>query len=225
MLSRYPLALGALTLLSARPCAQNFYELDINNVRARFYSHGLIGMNVATSSPEFEVPNGGGAHPLYSAGLWIGGIDPGNSLRLAAMCYEPLGSSDWYPGPLTNDGTASTNTAVQSAYDQVWPLSNADVAVNEAYCDCVDDPNCDPAVQFPGYQMPLWFNTWPAIGDVGAGFDLYQAPFSDHNGNGDYDPAACDAPCGPGDGSLFFIFNDKGGPHQNTQGVPIGIEV
>ena len=225
MLPRYPMALGALTLLSARLCAQNFYELDVNNVRARFYSHGLIGMNVATSAPEFEVPNGGGAHPLFSAGLWIGGVDAGNSLRLAAMCYEPLGSSDWYPGPLTNDGTASTTTAVQTAYDQVWPLNHADVMVQQAYCDCLDDPNCDPSVQFPGYQMPLWFNTWPAIGDVGSGFDLYQAPFIDYNSDGDYDPTDCDTPCGPGDGSLYFIFNDKGGTHQNSQGVPIGIEV
>lgn len=222
---RHALPFSLFALLPAAMSAQNFYELDVNNVRARFYSHGLIGMDLASNTPEFEVPNGGGAHPLFSAGLWIGGMDSGNSLRLAAMCYEPLGSSDWFPGPLTNDGTASTTPAVQAAYDQVWPLDNSEVATQQAYCNCLSDPNCDPAVDFPGYQMPLWFNTWPAIGDVGSGFDLYQAPFTDYNSDGDYNPADCDAPCGPGDGSLYFIFNDKGGAHQNSQGVPIGIEV
>ncbi|MBP6575525.1 MAG: T9SS type A sorting domain-containing protein [Flavobacteriales bacterium] len=222
---RYALPFSLFALLPAALSAQNFYELDVNNVRARFYSHGLIGMDLANGTAQFEVPNGGGAHPLFSAGLWIGGMDSGNSLRMAAMCYEPLGSGDWFPGPLTVDGTASTTPAVQAAYDQVWPLDNSEVATQQAYCNCLSDPNCDPAVDFPGYQMPLWFNTWPAIGDVGSGFDLYQAPFTDYNSDGDYDPSDCDAPCGPGDGSLYFIFNDKGGVHLNSQGVPIGIEV
>ena len=212
-------------LLSVGLSAQNYQDLDVNNIRARFYSHGLIGMDLANGTPEFEVPNGGGAHPLFSAGLWIGGVDGGNALHLAAMSFEPLGSSDWYPGPLTINGSASTTPAVMAAYDQVWSLNNADVILQQAYCDCLSDPNCDEALQFPGYQMPGYFNTWPAIGDFGAGFDLYQAPFIDYNGNGDYHPADCDAPCGPGDGSLYFIFNDNGGTHQNTQGLPIGIEV
>lgn len=222
---RHSLPLVALALFPAGLCAQNYHELDANNIRARFYSHGLIGMNFATGEPEFEVPNGGGAHPLFSAGLWIGGMDMGNSLRLAAMCYEPLGSSDWYPGPLTVDGTASTTPAVQAAYDQVWPIDNAAVLLQQEYCACLDDPNCDEAVEFPGYQMPLWFNTWPAIGDFQNGFAQYQAPFFDHNSNGDYDPTGCDRPCTPGDEALFFIFNDKGGTHQNSQGQPIGVEV
>lgn len=222
---RHILPLAALALLPTSLSAQNYYELDANNIRARFYSHGLIGMNFATGEPEFEVPNGGGAHPLFSAGLWIGGMDIGNSLRLAAMSYEPLGSSDYYPGPLTVDGTASTTTAVQAAYDQVWPIDNAAVLLQQQYCACLDDPNCDEAVEFPGYQMPLWFNTWPAIGDFQNGFAQYQAPFFDHNNNGDYDPTGCDRPCTPGDEALFFIFNDKGGTHQNSQGQPIGVEV
>lgn len=222
---RHFLPLAALALLPTGLSAQNYYELDANNIRARFYSHGLIGMNFATGEPEFEVPNGGGAHPLFSAGLWIGGMDIGNSLRLAAMSYEPLGSSDYYPGPLRTDGTASTTAAVQAAYDQVWPIDNAAVLLQQEYCACVDDPNCDEAAEFPGYQMPLWFSTWPAIGDYADGFDLYQAPFLDNNNDNDYDPADCDRPCTPGDEALFFIFNDKGGTHQNSQGQPIGVEV
>lgn len=212
-------------VLPAALHAQNHYDLEVNNVRARFHSHGLIGMDLGANTPEFEVPDGGGVHPMFSAGLWIGGFDAGNALHLAGMCFEPLGSSDWYPGPLTNDGTASTNPGVMAAYDQVWPLNNEDVQLQQGYCDCVSDPNCDPAVLYPGYQMPLYFNTWPAIGDFNSGFDIYQAPFIDYNNDGDYDPTDCDAPCGPGDGSLYFIFNDNGGAHQNTQGLPIGVEV
>ncbi|MEO8067707.1 MAG: T9SS type A sorting domain-containing protein [Flavobacteriales bacterium] len=222
---KHLLPLIGCALLPSTLLAQNHYDLDVNNVRARFYAHGLIGMDLANGTPAFEVPNGGGAHPMFSAGLWMGGTDAGNALHMAAMCFEPLGSSDWYPGPLTTGGAASTTPAVMAAYDQVWPLNNEDVAIQLGYCDCLSDPNCDPAVQYPGYQMPLYFNTWPAIGDVGSGFDLYQAPFIDYNNDGDYDPQDCDAPCGPGDGSLYFIFNDNGGNHQNTQGLPIGVEV
>lgn len=222
---RHTLPLVALALFPASLCAQNSYELDVNNVRARFHSHGLIGMNLAANTAAFEVPNGGGAHPLFSAGLWIGGMDANNSLHIAAMCYEPLGSSDWYPGPLRTDGTASTTAGVQAAHDQVWPIDNAAVLLQQEYCACVDDPNCDEAAEFPGYQMPLWFNTWPALGDYANGFGLYQAPFLDHNNDGDYNPNDCDRPCTPGDQALFHIFNDNGNVHQNTQGLPIGVEV
>ena len=88
MKNRYPLlaAIAALTVQSST--AQSFGELDINDVRARFYSHGLIGHDIAGSSAAFEVPQNGGAHPLYSAGLWIGGITTDNQLKLVPSCIS-----------------------------------------------------------------------------------------------------------------------------------------
>lgn len=48
--------------------AQAYGTLEINDVRARFHSHGLISEDVLNQQPEFEVPAGGGAHTMYSAG-------------------------------------------------------------------------------------------------------------------------------------------------------------
>lgn len=204
--------------------AQGYGELNVNNVRARFYSDGMIGMDLGSGTARFEVPNGSGTHPLFVANLWMGGIDSGNQLHLAAVRYNQNGE-DYWPGPLTTDGTASITPAVSAQWDQVWQVSSADVVLHQAYYACLADPNCDESVQFPGYQMPAYFNDWPAIGDVAQGQDLYLAPFIDSNGDGDYQPSDGDTPCSPGDGSLYFIFNDKLDVHTESGGLPIGVEV
>lgn len=204
--------------------AQTYSELDINNLRARFYADGMIGMEPGAGTPHFEAPNGSGTHPLFVANLWMGGLDAGNQLHLAAVRYNQNGE-DYWPGPLSTDGSATITPAVSAQWDQVWKINTAEVTEFQAYCDCLQDPNCDENQQFPGYQIPNDFNTWPAIGDLQQGQDLYLAPFIDHNGDGDYNPSDCDAPCSPGDQSLYFIFNDKLNAHTESGGLPIGIEV
>lgn len=204
--------------------AQGYGELNVNNVRARFYSDGMIGMDLGSGTARFEVPNGAGTHPLFVANLWMGGFDSGNQLHLAAVRYNQNGE-DFWPGPLTNTGGASITPAVSAQWDQVWQVNTADVVLYQAYYGCLADPNCDESVQFPGYQMPAYFNDWPVFGDVSAGQDLYLASFLDYNGDGDYDPSDGDMPCGPGDGSLYFIFNDNLDVHTESGGLPIGVEV
>jgi hypothetical protein len=221
---RYALLALCFAVSGASP-GQSFGELDINNLRARFYAHGLIGMDPSDNTPHFEAPIGSGTHSLFSAGLWIGGMSVDNQLKLAAIQYEGAGESDWYTGPLTNDGNATVDPATMAAFDHVWEVNSADVALHQAYHDCLNTPGCDAAALYPGYTPPAYFNDWPAIGDVANGYDLYLAPFNDFNDDGDYNPADGDAPCAAGDQSLFFIFNDKGGPHVHTGGQPIGLEV
>jgi hypothetical protein len=219
-----------LHLLALHSClvtgafAQGYAQLGINAINARFHADGMIGMDLASGTPAFEVPAGSGTHPLFVANLWVAGRDAANQLHVAAVRYNQTGE-DFWPGPLTNDGTASITPAVSAQWDQVWQVDAADVALHQAYFACLSDPNCDPAVQFPGYQVPASFLNWPAIGDVAQGQDLYLAPFTDHNGDGAYDPADGDAPCAPGDHSLHLIFNDKLDVHTESGGLPIGLEV
>lgn len=66
-MERHVLLLLASTMFVAGASAQSFRELDVNNVRARFYSDGMIGMDLAAGVPAFEVPNGAGTHPLFVA--------------------------------------------------------------------------------------------------------------------------------------------------------------
>lgn len=212
---------AAVTFTNARPQASA--ELGINAVRARFHAHGLIGADPGTGTPGFEVPQGTGAHPLYTGGLWFAGTTADQQLRVAAMKAEVPGESDYYPGPLRNDGT--TDAAIMDAYDQVWSVTREQVDRHLSYYGCLSDPDCDVDVAFPdGYVIPDAILAWPAINSV-PGLDIYQAPFVDFNGDLNYQPTDGDAPCILGDKALYLVFNDAGGPHLLTSTPPIGLEV
>ncbi len=225
MMHRYAIPAFAFLLTSVDMNAQSYGELDINDVRARFHVHGLIGMDPATSSAAFEVPAGGGAHPLYAAGMWVAGLQGDTLLRVAALKYEDNFEGDYYPGPLTSDGNATTSAGMMGLFGHVWKVDQADVTLHTAYFTCLGNPWCDVGLEFPdGYTVPAYFYDWPAM-NPGANFDDVCAPFYDFNGDGVYDPDDGDAPCIMGDQALFHVFNDKGGPHLTTSGLPIGIEV
>lgn len=215
----------AVVLSIGKATAQSSAELGINDVRARFWSHGLTGCDPSSSTPMFQVPQDGDAHALFAAGLWMGGLSPDNQLKLAAMMYEDASGSDYSPGPLTVDGDASTTPAMMAQYDHVWSVTREEIALHLAYHECLGDPDCDANAVFPdGYTIPQSILEWPAI-NTEPGFATYQAPFFDFDGDGDYTPASGDAPCILGDQALYFVFNDKGGPHVASGGAPIGVEI
>lgn len=224
---RKPFALFLFAFIASTGPAlgQAYGELDLNDVRVRFYSHGLVGLDPEAHQSAFEVPKNAGTHPLYSAGLWIGGTSSENLQHLAAMMYEAGGEADYYPGPLTIDGSASTDDAMMAQFDHVWVLTREEIGRHLTYHACLADPECDVASAFPdGYTTPPSFFDWPAI-NATPGFATYLAPFMDMNNDGDYNPADGDAPCIMGDQAAFFVFNDRGGPHLFSGSLPIGVEV
>jgi hypothetical protein len=154
--------------------------------------------------------------------MWIGGLDSVGTLHLAGQRFEQYGH-DFFPGPLGTD--ASISPATSSQYDQLWKVNRLDVLKQVAYYTCLADPNCDTQTEFPGYSIPPYFFDWPAHGEVSLGQAYDLAPFYDFNGDGEYDPTQGDAPCMPGDMSLFNIYNDNLAPHTESGGNPIGIEV
>ncbi|MEO8590613.1 MAG: T9SS type A sorting domain-containing protein [Flavobacteriales bacterium] len=205
--------------------AQNSGALHINDVQAVVYSNGLIGPD-ATGEHGFLVPAAEGTSPMYSSGLWMGGLSSDGQLKLAAHLFGEAGQRDFFPGPLTTDGSASISPEVSQQYDQVWSILRADVDQHLAWIACVTDPNCDVETEFPGgYVVPSSFLNWPALGDVEAGQDLYLAPFVDYDADGNYDPSSGDYPCVPGDQALYVIFNDKADVHTQSGGGQIGVEV
>ncbi|HNR55865.1 MAG TPA: T9SS type A sorting domain-containing protein [Flavobacteriales bacterium] len=224
---RNPNLLLVVTLLSVYEVrAQSFAELDINEVRARFHSNGLLGPDLATGESAFQVPATTAVSPMYSSGLWIGGLDPGNNLRLAAHLFGDNGQRDFFPGPLTTDGSATILPEVSEEYDQVWSVYRTEIETHQAYFACLKDPECDVNIAFPGgYTMPASIATWPAEGLVDLGQAPYLAPFVDHDQDGTYDPGSGDHPCILGDQALYAIYNDKAGPHLESNSLPIGLEV
>ena len=218
-------------------------DLEWNNVRALIETGGSMWQDRATSRAAYEVPKDGGVSSLYAGALWMGGISPDQQLKLAALRFRQ--GNDFWTGPLTNDGSAEVDATTCSAYDQFFISTRADAERHRQYFDCVNDPDCDLESEFPnGYSIPSYFFDYPAHGNTALNQDYYLSPFQDYDGNGFYDPSAGDYPwydflqeidCKErrredivplyGDRNFYWIFNDKGNVHSESQGEPIGMEI
>ncbi len=217
--------------------------LELNNVKCRIETGGLMWQDRPNGIADYQIPkrkNPGDLRytAIYAGGLWMGGIDVNGQLKLAAAKYGQ-GGFDFYTGPL-NTITAEIDAATCSEWDKFFKIERADVIMHRAYFDCKSDPNCD-MTQFAGYSIPQYFFDYPAMGNVAAGQATYLAPFYDYDGDGYYDPTAGDYPyydltgeidCRAvrdirlfGDQTYWWIFNDKGNAHTESQGPSIGMEV
>jgi hypothetical protein len=135
---------------------------------------------------------------------------------MVAEQYQTSGS-DWFTGPLTNDGAATISDEVESLYNQIWSGNKSDV---QAHIDFFNAGQTDPE-----YVVPAWINTWPAHGQVSKGQDYYLAPFVDVNQNNVYEPAMGDYPSFCGDNCLLWIFNDRGDIHSKSNAQSIGVQI
>ena len=219
-------------------------DLEWNNVRALIENAGALWYNRAIDKGAFMVPKEEGVSVVYGGALWMGGISPDQQLKLAAVRYRNTGN-DFWPGPLTNTGAAEVGPAVCEQYDKFAISQRADAMRHRQYFDCTADPECDMEEQFPnGYSIPAYFFDYPAHGNVSLNQDFYLSPFMDYDANGFYDPSAGDYPwydflqeidCAErrredpvplyGDQTYYWIFNDKGNIHSESQGEPIGMEI
>ena len=216
--------------------------LELNNVKCRIETGGLMWQDRPNSIADYQVPkpkNPGDLRytAIYSGSIWMGGIDVNGQLKLAAMMYGQ--GFDFYTGPL-NTTTAEIDAQTCSEWDKFFHVKKSDVALHRAYFDCQNTSGCD-MTQFAGYTIPQYFFEWPAHGDASKGQAPYLAPFYDYDGDGYYDPTAGDYPyydingeidCRQvrdprlfGDETYWWIFNDKGNAHTESQGPSIGMEV
>lgn len=236
-----------------------FEMLEVNNVRARVNTSGDMWQNFATNIAQYYIPANTTKTSLYAGALWIGGTDVNGQLKLAAQRFRQVGV-DYWPGPLTTDGTASITDDICSQWDRMFRISKAEV---QEFISWFNSEN--PAEDFPGYTPPQSITEWPAHGATELGQAYYLAPFYDNDGNGSYDPEQGDYPyydfdnvlCPlnyvdsvgweptktpgtldgteiggilsdqvlKGDETLWWVFNDKGNQHTETQGQPIGLEI
>ncbi len=236
---------GAPKAAACNPASQ-VTQIAFNNVRAVIENGGNMWQRRGVSRSGYEVPKTddfSGPNAIYAGALWMGGLSSTGQLRIAAVLYRQDGN-DFWPGPL-NTSDASTDEAICQEYDKFWTTTRAEAEAHLAWKNCNGDPACIEALFPDGYSVPTAFQEWPAIGDPEAGQDLYLAPFFDFDDNGDYDPFAGDYPdygfeqsvedCKTrlpddpvplfGDYNIFWIFNDKGDAHTETNGNAIGLEV
>jgi hypothetical protein len=215
-------------------------ELNVNNVRTLIHSGGDMWWDLVQNA-RYEIPKGSGRHSLYVGNLWIGGREAQTqTLKVAAQRYRSNGV-DFWTGPLDSLGTASIDAETCDLYDQLWSISRQEV---EKFRLCWDgnsvDPNCD------NYQVPESIKKWPGnpIFQSNEQHKLMQhvlAPYFDNDSNGYYDYTKGDYPlydldntidCNAdrsallyGDFTLWWVFNDKGNIHGETQGNAIGMEI
>ena len=200
-------------------------DLAVNNVRCRV----LMGdMWWDLSNGIYEIPKGGGVMAIFAGSLWIGGIDVGGQLKVAAQTYRQTGN-DFWPGPL-DTSNASVDAEVCSEYDKHFRITRKEV---ETFVTTGVKTNA--------------ITNWPGNGDMSKGQAQYLAPFFDADADGIYNPSAGDYPgydlvagdgygdcqvnnCVPvdqlfGDETLWWVFNDKGNIHGETGGQQIGLEI
>lgn len=195
--------------------AQTFEYLDINQVKARVNSGGDLHWNPATGNSGYECPKGSGKTWGTTASIWMGGLDVGGQLHLAAQTYHQSGV-DFWPGPLTTSG-ATTNSTTVNQYNRVWKLNKTDI---DDFLTNFANGN----VQNGSFTPTADLLSWPANGDISQNYDSQLAPYMDVDGDAIYNPMAGDYPIIKGDQAIYTIFNDAYQLHQSA-GKILGAEI
>ena len=161
--------------------AQSTAELNINNVRALINGYGNMWYD--GSITQYHIPKDGTSTPLYCAALWIGGTDVNDQLRLAALRFGSEGD-DYWPGPLTIDGTADVTIEVCNYYDRHYKITQAEVQSFMQMFDYTANPPV-PNAKYDESAISQVIKEWPAHGNF-ANQSYYLAPFFDADGDGQY---------------------------------------
>ena len=236
------------TVVSSRSdCAQGTsrFDADINNVRASLLSSGDVWWDLTVA--QYVVPKvipGTGAKAvssIFAGSVWIGGVDQAGNLKVAVQTYRTSTQTDFWPGPLTQNGTTNAGTCANWDKHFVVYATDIDSMLKLFTAAKVKDPN-NPVIDCGA--VPIALKAWPSTGNPYF-FDINRfslpldkqglAKFHDENGDGLYDPCTgdyptidikgCNTPVYP-DQMIFWIYNDNGGVHtQSARSVAVQMEI
>ena len=216
--------------------------LELNNVRAMIHTAGNLWQIPGKNYSQYEIPKNSGIMCLFTAALWLGGTDVNNQLKLAALRYRD--GQDYWNGPLTKN-FADVSKEECLRFDKHYNSTQDDISEFNAWFQAGADDKLNgtntQSTLFPNYKIPSIIKEWPAHGDVSIGQDYYLAPFYDRNNDGDYNYQDGDYPwydidktknCKTdkrvslyGDINFWWVMNDKGNLHTETNADPIGMEI
>ncbi|NJC25086.1 hypothetical protein [Neolewinella antarctica] len=205
-------------------------DQEINNVRARLTTGGDVWWD--GSNGRYIVPKPPPGVPevsaIYAGAVWLGGRDPGGGLKVSAQQFGRGGGEfDYYPGPLTDEGTTSRDTCAE--WDRFFTVSGESIrAVRAAFTENDGEP-------LRVEDIPEDILGWPSTGNPYFsrvnGFELPNtrqglAGFWDEDLDGNYDPTlgdypiieirgCTDAPQFPEEMN-FWIYNDAGNIHRES---------
>ena len=217
-------------------------DMDINNVRARLTTGGDVWWD--SNDGVYVVPKNAPGQPpvssIFAGAVWLGGVDPAGNLKVAAQTYgRSSGNFDYWPGPLNPD-TGTTSQEECAKWDKFFTVSGESIDEHLRNWEVAkaNGETYDPD------DIPIDVKGWPARGNEFF-FDIHQfelpntsqglAGFWDQDGDGLYNPELGDFPVIEIRGCLdqpqfpdemtFWIYNDAGNIHAQSQGDPIQMEV
>lgn len=226
-------------------------DLEINNVRARLLVGGDVWWQPGSPAVgRYVVPKppvGSGIEEvssLFAGGVWLGGFDENDNLKLAASTYPSASETDYFPGPLDSETGLTESTTCQQ-WDRFFTVDGDDIRKAIAAFD--SDPD-----NFTIESVADDIKFWPGQGNINFesryGFELPNTEaglgnFWDNGIKDDiYNPADGDFPiidirgCEPEtrkeaqelvpDQMIFWIYNDAGNRHSASNNTdPINMEV
>jgi len=224
--------------------ANKIVFLEFNNVRTRVEAGGIWWQDRANGVADYEVPKGSNSFSIYAGGLWLAGTDVNGQLKAAVSKFGQ--GVDYYTGPLDVLGTAEIDDVTCEEYDRFFELTRAEVALFNAYNQALIKGTA--LEEYPDYQIPTSILEWPGNGDVTKGQDFRLAPYMNVAGDESYEPELGDYPfydlagdidCREnrddrsisgrrplfGDKTYWWIFNDKGNLHTESNAPSIGMEI
>ncbi|GAA5225089.1 hypothetical protein [Membranihabitans marinus] len=225
-------------------CAPSKSEIDmsINNVRARLLGGGDVWWDLTDGKyivPKVEPGSGlPEVSAIYAGAVWLGGYDPVGNLKLAAQQFRTANANDFWPGPLNpTDGTVDRDVCAN--WDKHFVVNGDNI---RQFIGDFEIAQLN-GTTLTADDIPEDVLGWPARGNPHFkrihGFDLPNtsqglAGYFDFNNDFAYDPLdgdypiieirGCPTPQFP-DEMIFWIYNDAGAIHSQTQGNPIQMEV
>jgi hypothetical protein len=187
--------------------------LQVNQIRTPIYPMNIQFWDAYFDGGEanYHYPKDSSSTTIFNSGLWIGGKSADNELHIAAERFRQVGT-DFWPGPLSVDGYAATDSVNAGNWLRTWKVSR--VEINNHIRDFSN----------PDYEMPEAILNWPAHGDADKNQDEFIAPFVDVDQDLEYRPELGDYPFIKGDVTVFFVYNDQL-EHTETEGLPMGVEI
>lgn len=195
-------------------------SVSINKICAQLLVHGDMWWDPVTQTPQCSFPAHGRKHIGFVSAIWMSGYDRGGNIHVAAQTYRQDGN-DYWPGPINMDD--SIDYATSRKWAKIWKLDRNDIQ-HFLSLSTHDTINTHPNIL-----------TWPASGNsyargnAGAPLTIPSgrqlAPFIDLNANGIYEPLLGEYPDIKGDQALWYVFNDRGPAHSQTNARPLGVEV
>lgn len=233
-------------------CQQAEAQIDmaINNVRARLTTGGDVWWNPRTSEGRYIVPKVDPASGLpevssiFAGAVWLGGYDPVGNLKVAAQTYRSQTRNDFWPGPLNEDGKTSKDQCER--WDRFFRVFGSDIREHVR----LYRQSLVTGEEYTFDQVPRDVMSWPSHlnpwFEIFYGFALPNttqklAGFWDENDDGIYNPLDGDFPiieirgCEPRtadealkllpDEMIYWVYNDAGNIHTNSNGFEINMEV